>query len=60
MLVLTRKLNEKLIIGDNIEVTIVSVKGDRVKLGVKAPSNISVHREEVALKIQQQKLETTI
>ena len=47
MLVLTRYKDETIYIGDDITVTIVDVRGDRVKLGVEAPQNISVHREEV-------------
>ncbi|HHZ19610.1 MAG TPA: carbon storage regulator CsrA [Firmicutes bacterium] len=51
MLVLTRKLNESIMIGDNVKVTVVDVKGDQVKLGITAPRQISVHREEVYLEI---------
>ena len=47
MLVLSRKANEKILIGDDIEVVVVAILGDRVKLGVKAPNDIPVHREEV-------------
>jgi carbon storage regulator len=47
MLVLTRKVNESIIIGDSIEVTVVGVEGDQVKLGITAPREISVHRREV-------------
>jgi len=47
MLVLTRKTNESIVIGDNIEVVIVDVRGDSVKLGIKAPLQISVNRKEV-------------
>jgi carbon storage regulator len=51
LLVLTRKLNESIMIGDNVKVTVVDVKGDQVKLGITAPRQISVHREEVYLEI---------
>ncbi len=51
MLVLTRQLGERLIIGDDIEVTVVEIRPDRVKLGVSAPPEVSVHREEVFLRI---------
>ncbi|NLY90314.1 MAG: carbon storage regulator CsrA [Firmicutes bacterium] len=54
MLVLTRKTNESIIIGDDVKVTVVEVKGDQVKLGISAPKRISVHREEVYLEIQKE------
>lgn len=47
MLVLTRKLNESIVIGDNIEVAVLAVEGDQVKLGISAPREITVHRREV-------------
>ncbi|MEW5819418.1 MAG: carbon storage regulator CsrA [Cyanobacteriota bacterium] len=47
MLVLTRKTGQKLIIGDNIEVIILETKGESVKIGIKAPKNIPVYREEI-------------
>ena len=47
MLVLSRQRDESIIIGDNIVVTIVDVRGDKVRLGITAPTNISVHRQEV-------------
>jgi len=47
MLILTRKANETLIVGDNVTVTILGVKGNQVRIGVNAPKEISVHREEV-------------
>ena len=52
MLVLTRKRNESIIIGDNIEVIIVDVHGEQVKLGIKAPKAIPVHRKEIYEAIQ--------
>lgn len=52
MLVLTRKRNQSIMIGDNIELIIVDIKGDQVKIGVKAPRNIAVHRKEVFEEIQ--------
>ena len=51
MLVLTRRHGETLIIGDNIEVSILSTNGKQVRLGIQAPKDISVHRKEVYLKI---------
>lgn len=47
MLVLTRKVGEKLIIGDDIVVQVLSVSGDQVKIGIQAPPSISIHRNEV-------------
>ena len=54
MLVLSRKKNESIMIGDDIEIVVVEIKGDQVKLGVKAPKNITVHRAEVYEEIQQE------
>ena len=51
MLILTRKSGEKIIIGDDVTVTVVSVKGKQVLLGIDAPLEIEVHREEVYLRI---------
>ena len=50
MLILTRRINESLVIGDNVTVTILGVKGNQVRLGVDAPRDVSVHREELAQK----------
>ncbi len=47
MLVLTRKTNQSIMIGDEIEITILSVSGDKVRIGIQAPRSISVFREEV-------------
>jgi carbon storage regulator len=47
MLVLSRKNNESIIINDNITVTVVEIRGDKVRLGIEAPKEISVHRREV-------------
>ncbi|TGK21211.1 carbon storage regulator [Leptospira fluminis] len=52
MLVLARRTNESIIIGDDIEIVIVDIKGDQVKIGVKAPKEVSVHRAEVYREIQ--------
>ncbi|RSK29445.1 carbon storage regulator [Bacillus sp. HMF5848] len=52
MLVLTRKPNESIQIGQDIELTIVSVTGDQVKIGINAPKNVEIHRKEVYLAIQ--------
>ena len=55
MLVLTRNRDEKIMIGDNIIITIVEIRGDKVRIGIEAPRNVSVHREEVYYAIQQGK-----
>jgi len=52
MLVLSRKLNQSIMIGDDVEIIIVSVDRDQVKVGIKAPREIAVHRSEVYLEIQ--------
>jgi len=54
MLVLARKLKEKIIIGDNIELSIVEIKGDQVKIGIQAPGSIKVYRYEVYEAIQEE------
>ncbi len=54
MLVLTRRQHEAIQIGDDIEITILSIEGDQVKLGIDAPKSIEIHRKEVYLEIQQQ------
>lgn len=55
MLVLKRLRNESIIIGDDIKVMIIEVRGDQVRLGISAAKNVSVHREEVWLAIKAQK-----
>ena len=55
MLVLSRQKNESIMIGDNVEVIIVDVRGDKVRLGITAPKAISVHRKEVYEAIQREK-----
>lgn len=47
MLVLSRKKNEKIVINENITIVVVEIRGDKVRLGIEAPKEISVHREEV-------------
>ena len=47
MLVLSRKTGEKIVIGDNIAITVVEVKGGKVRIGIEAPADVPVHREEV-------------
>jgi len=52
MLILTRRVGESVIIGDDIEVTVLGVKGNQVRLGVKAPREVTVHREEIHARIK--------
>lgn len=52
MLILTRKSGESIVVGDKIRVTVIEIKGNQVRLGVEAPRQTSVHREEVYRKIQ--------
>lgn len=54
MLVLTRKINEAIMIGDDIEIAVVDIKGDQVKLGIRAPRSVKVFRHEVYDAIQEE------
>lgn len=54
MLVLTRKKNQSIQIGDEIELTILSIEGDQVKVGINAPKQVEIHRKEVYLSIQEE------
>ena len=59
MLILTRRVGESLMINDDVTVTVLGVKGNQVRLGVNAPKEVSVHREEIYQRIQKEKNEDT-
>ncbi len=54
MLILTRRVGEVLKIGDNVDVTILAVKGNQVRIGINAPKNVAVHREEIYSRIKEE------
>ena len=54
MLILTRRVGEKLIIGDDVKVTILGVKGNQIRIGIDAPKDMQVHREEIYQRIQRE------
>jgi carbon storage regulator len=56
MLILARKRNEQIVIGDDIVLTVVAIRGGNVRLGIEAPSNVTVHRKEVYEAIQKAKV----
>lgn len=59
MLVLTRKLNQSIQIGDDIEIKILAVEGEQIKIGINAPRNVDIHRKEIYLAIQEENSRAT-
>jgi carbon storage regulator len=59
MLVLTRKVHQSIVIGDEIEVVVLEVRGEQVRLGIRAPKNVSVHRKEIYEQIQEENKEAS-
>lgn len=57
MLILTRRVGETLMVGDDVSVTVLGVKGNQVRIGVNAPKDVAVHREEIYQRIQKEKLQ---
>ena len=60
MLILTRRVGETLVIGDDVTVTVLGIKGNQVRIGVKAPKDISVHREEIFERIRIERSEEVV
>ena len=54
MLALSRKVNESIMLGNDIEVTVLEIKGDQVKIGIKAPKNVSIFRKEIYIQIEEE------
>jgi carbon storage regulator len=57
MLILTRRIGEKLIVGGNVTVTVLSIRGNQIRMGIDAPPEVKVHREEIYQKIQTEQAE---
>jgi len=59
MLILTRKLGERIAIGDDVTITLLEIKGSQVKLGIEAPKSISIHRQEIYERIREENLRSS-
>ena len=59
MLALTRKINESIMLGSDIEITLLEIKGDQVKLGISAPKSVPIYRKEIYLQIQEENRQAT-
>ena len=54
MLVLSRKKDQAIMLGDNIEITVIEIQGDQVRIGINAPKNVSIYRKELFIEIQEE------
>lgn len=59
MLILTRRVGESLMIGDNVDITVLGIRGNQVRIGINAPKDVSVHREEIYDRIRYEKSEAS-
>ena len=59
MLVLSRKINQSIVIGDNIEIMLVDIRGDQIKLGINAPKSVKIFRKEVYEEVKRENLEAS-
>ena len=59
MLVLTRKVHQSIMIGDEIEIVVLEVRGEQVRLGIRAPKDVTVHRQEIYSQIQTENIEAS-
>lgn len=59
MLVLTRKVHQSIVIGDNVEVVVLEVRGEQVRLGIRAPKDVTVHRKEIYEQITEENVQSS-